>query len=183
MTITPQIEAAACLRFKIPRRARFVGVDAYVAAGGTLERDLFDEENEGYLADRALLDRLVTERSTSLVADLQAQGWAWVDVHLENDYLEALEKYNTLRPVPVDLDPALFAEADKLRAACGAVRLVSRRDNQASAMRCSCISRRCESREGVRRQRHVSRCPQFGQIASRCKQNSDTQAFHPGRRS
>jgi hypothetical protein len=34
--------------------------------GGTLEHDLFDEENEGYLADRALLDRLVAERSTSL---------------------------------------------------------------------------------------------------------------------
>jgi ParB family transcriptional regulator, chromosome partitioning protein len=64
------------------RRARFVGVDSYVAAGGTLERDLFDEENEGYLADPALLDRLVTERSTSLVADLQAQGWAWAEVHL-----------------------------------------------------------------------------------------------------
>jgi len=47
-----------CIRFKVSdflrsgiqtggtcdRRARFVGVDAYVAAGGTLERDLFDEE-------------------------------------------------------------------------------------------------------------------------------------------
>jgi hypothetical protein len=26
---------------------------------------------------------------------------------------EALEKYNTLRPVPVDLDSALLADADK----------------------------------------------------------------------
>src|ERR1700744_6555764 len=32
----------------LPTGARFVDVDAYVAAGGTLERDLFDEENEGY---------------------------------------------------------------------------------------------------------------------------------------
>ena len=110
------------------RRARFVGVDAYVAAGGTLERDLFDEENEGYLADRALLDRLVTERSTSLVADLQAHGWAWAEVHLENDYWEALEKYTTLRPVPVDLDPALFAEADKLRAELDAIDQASEND-------------------------------------------------------
>src|ERR1700747_3282679 len=76
------------------------------ARGGTIERYLFDEENEGYLADRAPLDRLVTERSTSLVADLQAQGWAWAEVHLENDHWEALEKYTTLRLVPVDLDPA-----------------------------------------------------------------------------
>ena len=31
------------------RRARFVGVEAYLAAGGTLERDLFDAEHGGYL--------------------------------------------------------------------------------------------------------------------------------------
>src|SRR5260221_2415975 len=37
------------------RRARFVGVDAYLAAGGTLERDLFDAEHKGYLTDPALL--------------------------------------------------------------------------------------------------------------------------------
>jgi penicillin V acylase-like amidase (Ntn superfamily) len=45
------------------------------------------------------------------------------------------------------------------------------------------LNEQCESREGVRRQRHVSRCPQFGQIASRRRQNSDARAFHPGRRS
>jgi len=110
------------------RRAGFIGVDAYVAAGGTLERDLFDEENEGYLADPALLDRLVTERSASLVADLEAQGWAWAEVHLENDYWEALEKYNTLRPVPVDLDQSLLAEADKLRAELDAIDQASEDD-------------------------------------------------------
>jgi ParB family chromosome partitioning protein len=103
------------------RRARFVGVEAYVAAGGTLERDLFDEDNEGYLADPALLDQLVTDRSASVVTDLQAQGWAWAEVHLENDYWEALQKYNALRPAPVELDPALLAEADKLRAELDAI--------------------------------------------------------------
>jgi ParB family transcriptional regulator, chromosome partitioning protein len=103
------------------RRVRFVGVEAYVAAGGTLERDLFDEENEGYLADPALLDQLVTDRFADVVADLQAQGWAWAEVHLENDYWEALQKYNALRPAPVELDPALLAEADKLRAELDAI--------------------------------------------------------------
>jgi hypothetical protein len=38
------------------------------------------------------------------------------EVHLENDYWEALQKYNALRPAPVELDPALLAQADKLRA-------------------------------------------------------------------
>jgi len=82
---------------------------------------IFLPESEGYLADPALLDRLVTERSASLVADLEGQGWAWAEVHFESDYWEALEKYNTLRPVPVDLDPALLAEADKLRAEFDAI--------------------------------------------------------------
>jgi ParB family transcriptional regulator, chromosome partitioning protein len=96
-------------------------LDAYVAAGGTLERDLFDEQDEGYLTDPALLDRLAAERSASLVADLRAQGWAWAEVHLENDYWEALQKYNRLQPASVDLDPALLSEVDELRAELDAI--------------------------------------------------------------
>jgi ParB family transcriptional regulator, chromosome partitioning protein len=87
-----------------------------VAAGGTLERDLFDAEHEGYLTDTALLDRLVAERSETLVADLRAQGWAWAKLYLDSDYWEVLQKYDRLQPVPVDLDEDLLAEADKLRA-------------------------------------------------------------------
>ena len=41
------------------RRARFVGVDAYAAAGGAVLRDLFEADNGGWLQDPALLDRLV----------------------------------------------------------------------------------------------------------------------------
>src|SRR5260221_7222691 len=40
------------------KRAIFVGVEPYLAAGGTIERDLFDDQNEGYLTDPALLVRL-----------------------------------------------------------------------------------------------------------------------------
>jgi ParB family chromosome partitioning protein len=98
------------------RRARFVGVEAYVAAGGTLERDLFDAEHEGYLTDTALLDRLVAERSETLVADLRAQAWAWAKLYLDSDYWTVLQKYDRLQPVPIDLDEDLLAEADKLRA-------------------------------------------------------------------
>ena len=92
-----------------------MGVEAYVAAGGTLERDLFDAEHEGYLTDTALLDRLVAERSETLVADLRAQGWAWAKLYPDSDYWEVLKKYDRLQPVPVDLDEDLVAEADNLR--------------------------------------------------------------------
>jgi hypothetical protein len=47
---------------------------------------------------------------------------------LENDYWEALERYNTLRPAPVDLEPALRAEADKLRAELDAIDQASEDD-------------------------------------------------------
>src|SRR5579875_1332100 len=44
------------------KRARFVGIDAYVAAGGAVLRDLFEEDDGGWLADPALLHRLVSEK-------------------------------------------------------------------------------------------------------------------------
>ncbi|MGY4626476.1 ParB-like chromosome segregation protein Spo0J [Bradyrhizobium sp. USDA 4486] len=44
------------------RRARFVGLKAYIEAGGTILRDLFAEDRRGYLEDVALLDLLVMAR-------------------------------------------------------------------------------------------------------------------------
>ena len=42
------------------RRAIFVGIDAYDAAGGTMLHDLLKGDDGGWLEDRALFDRLVT---------------------------------------------------------------------------------------------------------------------------
>src|SRR3984893_15517604 len=44
------------------KRAQFVGVDTYEAAGGVIMRDLFERDDGGWLHDPALLDRLVIER-------------------------------------------------------------------------------------------------------------------------
>ncbi|MGY4363940.1 hypothetical protein ACVW1A_000005 [Bradyrhizobium sp. LB1.3] len=44
------------------RRARFVGIEAYTEAGGSILRDLFTEDRGGYLEDVALLDLLVTAK-------------------------------------------------------------------------------------------------------------------------
>ena len=43
-------------------RVLFVGIDTYVAAGGCVVRDLFEEDRGGWLQDAALLDRLVLEK-------------------------------------------------------------------------------------------------------------------------
>lgn len=61
------------------RRFKFVGEDAYIAAGGQITRDLFDAEGEGYATDSALLDRLALEKLTLAVPALLAEGWKWIE--------------------------------------------------------------------------------------------------------
>jgi len=68
------------------RRALFIGVKAYEAAGGILRRDLFDQENEGYFTDSQLLDRLVAEKLETIAEDYRKQGWSWVEVLPETDF-------------------------------------------------------------------------------------------------
>ncbi|CAJ0797107.1 ParB/RepB/Spo0J family partition protein [Ralstonia holmesii] len=61
-------------------QVRFVGLDAYAAAGGSVRRDLFAEDDSGtYLDDLALLDRLVREKLDALAGSVRAEGWAWVE--------------------------------------------------------------------------------------------------------
>ncbi|CUJ52913.1 ParB/RepB/Spo0J family partition protein [Achromobacter xylosoxidans] len=59
---------------------RFVGLDAYEAAGGGIRRDLFAEGDAGvYLTDAALLERLAQDKLAGIAAEVKAEGWAWVD--------------------------------------------------------------------------------------------------------
>ena len=62
------------------KRARFVGVDAYEAAGGAVMRDLFEHDDGGWLQDPALLDRLVIEKLKAEAETLRAEGWKWISV-------------------------------------------------------------------------------------------------------
>ena len=62
------------------RRARFVGVEAYEAAGGIVMRDLFQHDEGGWLQDPALLDRLAVEKLQTEAEALQAEGWKWISV-------------------------------------------------------------------------------------------------------
>jgi ParB family chromosome partitioning protein len=62
------------------RRARFVGVEAYEAAGGVVMRDLFQHDDGGWVQDTALLDRLVIEKLQTEAEVLQVEGWKWISV-------------------------------------------------------------------------------------------------------
>jgi ParB family chromosome partitioning protein len=70
----------------LDKRARFVGVAAYEAAGGIVMRDLFEQDNGGWLQDSALLDRLAIAKLTSEAEALRPEGWRWLEVAIEFPY-------------------------------------------------------------------------------------------------
>ena len=61
------------------RRARFVGLEAHEAAGGTILRDLFEADDGGWLQDAGLLERLVADKLATEADAVRAEGWRWVE--------------------------------------------------------------------------------------------------------
>ena len=68
------------------RRAVFVGIEAYEAAGGVVVRDLFESDHGGWLQDMVLLDRLVVEKLKSAADEVSAEGWKWVEAAVNIHY-------------------------------------------------------------------------------------------------
>ena len=68
------------------KRAVFVGVEAYEAAGGVVLRDLFQSDDGGWLQDPALLDRLVAEKLKVAADEIAGEGWKWVEAALSFPY-------------------------------------------------------------------------------------------------
>ena len=68
------------------RRALFIGIEAYEATGGIVMRDLFQEDDGGWLQDPALLDRLTIERQKAEAETMAAEGWKWVEVATDFPY-------------------------------------------------------------------------------------------------
>ncbi|MET4177261.1 ParB family chromosome partitioning protein [Bradyrhizobium sp. LA6.1] len=83
------------------RRARFVGLEAYIDAGGTILRDLFTEDRGGYLEDVVLLDLLVTARLGREADALRAaEGWRWTEPRLDFPHAHGMRR---AYPHPVEL--------------------------------------------------------------------------------
>ena len=68
------------------RMALFVGLDAYIAAGGQITRDLFAEDDQGYCNDPALLAKLASEKLGVERERFLVEGLPWVEVVDEFDY-------------------------------------------------------------------------------------------------
>jgi ParB family transcriptional regulator, chromosome partitioning protein len=103
-TVTQAPSAACSTETHVPatdRRARFVGLEAYVEAGGTLLRDLFTEDRGGYLEDVALLDLLVTVKLGREADRLrETEGWKWTEALLDFPHAHGMQR---VYPHPVEL--------------------------------------------------------------------------------
>jgi ParB family transcriptional regulator, chromosome partitioning protein len=69
------------------RRAVYIGIDVYEAVGGVVMRDLFEQDNGGWLQNPALLEQLTLEKLTIEAEALKAEeGWKWVDAAFDFSY-------------------------------------------------------------------------------------------------
>ena len=62
------------------KRAQFIGVEAYVEAGGTILRDLFQGDDGGWLQDVTLVDRMLADKLKAESETIAAEGWKWIEV-------------------------------------------------------------------------------------------------------
>ena len=102
------------------KRAIFVGIDTYEAAGGIVLRDLFQSDDGGWLQDVGLLDRLVAEKLRAEADKIAAEGWKWVEASLSIPY-GATHGMRELSGTPIEITDeeqatrvALQAELDRL---------------------------------------------------------------------
>jgi ParB family transcriptional regulator, chromosome partitioning protein len=99
------------------RRARFVGTEAYVAAGGAVLRDLFEDDDGGWLEDVVLLDRLATEKLAASAEQIAAEGWKWIEAALDFPYGHT-NRLRELQGVPTDQTAEEQTTFDALTAEC-----------------------------------------------------------------
>ncbi|WP_186169610.1 ParB/RepB/Spo0J family partition protein [Burkholderia gladioli] len=99
------------------RAARFVGLDAYEAAGGAVVRDLFGGPDSGYIADDALMQRLATEKLDAIADQLHAEGWSFVKVVPEIGWNDTYQ-YGRSKPARRELTEDEKQEIDRLESEC-----------------------------------------------------------------
>ncbi len=95
--------------------ARFVGVEAYEAAGGPVMRDLFahDDESGVWFEDPVLLEKLATNKLQA-AADELATRWKWATAMVEVEWSDTA-RYGRIEPQPGTPTDDERAEIDKLQ--------------------------------------------------------------------
>jgi ParB family transcriptional regulator, chromosome partitioning protein len=96
------------------KRVRFVGLPAYEAEGGAVRRDLFADEEQGtYVADAAILTRLVNDKLKGIADTVKAEGWKWVEVQPDLDH-QWVSRHKRVYAPKAQLSSELAAEVAAL---------------------------------------------------------------------
>jgi ParB family chromosome partitioning protein len=110
--LTEQMENAGS------KLARFVGLDAYKAAGGASRTDLFGDAV--YLESPALLRQLADAKLAVLRKELEAEGWGWVEIDPERNW-EFISRCSRIQPRLIGAPAELVAEYEEAQARAAAV--------------------------------------------------------------
>ena len=107
MLTQDRIPAAAAI-------ALFVGVDAYEAAGGVVDRDLFADQDEWgiWFEDADLLGKLAMDRLQA-AADELATRWKWAEARIEVSWSD-LARFGRVHPTPGETTDEEKAECERL---------------------------------------------------------------------
>ena len=94
---------------------RFVGLEAYEATGGKIDRDLFAEEDERgiWFDDPDLLNKLAIDSLQVAARELETR-WKWAEARLDVDW-SATAAFGRVRPQPAEPTDGEKAEIERLR--------------------------------------------------------------------
>ena len=95
--------------------ARLIGIEAYEAAGGKIDRDLFAEEDERgiWLDDPDLLNKLAMDKLQAAANELKTR-WKWAEARLDVDW-NAIAGFGRVRPQPAEPSDEEKAEIERLK--------------------------------------------------------------------
>jgi ParB family chromosome partitioning protein len=97
------------------KRALFVGLDAYEQAGGIVMRDLFQQDDGGWLENVGLLDGLVAEKLKAEAEKISTEGWKWIEVNVDFPFGHT-HHLRKLDGTPTDLSTEEQATIEALQA-------------------------------------------------------------------
>ena len=143
--------------------ARFVGTQAYEAAGGKVLRDLFsrDDDSAVWFDDPALLNNLAMEK-LGVFKDELATRWKWATAMVEVDW-NTTARYGRIYPEPAERTPEEQAEIEKLEARQGVLAELDDDDwTEETVREAETIETRLDEIEGGIEARAVYRREDFG---------------------
>ena len=107
--------------------ARFVGLEAYEAAGGQIDRDLFAEEDERgiWFDDPDLLNKLAMDSLQAATRGLETR-WKWAEARLDVDW-SATAAFGRVRPQPAEPTDEEKVEIERLRTRNGELPMIEAR--------------------------------------------------------